>query len=284
MKLKLQKSKRASMVTKLALKRRRAKEQGTPHLAGTCAAPQPWLRTVSTSPATGDIRSYFVPTPKAVDGSGEVVPPDDWHKNKRYAALWDLDFSGPEVDPDEYNAMVSEVTDLAWLVAGIRHCKLAVLGSTVLELVNLTWKPCWVPLHMVEIDSPKLEEQLKQEKTRYKKLGPKGKFNRRKTIPQHVNRVMAIWRLTKETTFLLRQINQYAIVPVPDLGENIEVIKADFRDTYEHSSALFMNKKLWADLLVRRVEAANCFNKENKSSLVEEFKARAQQGLTEDLS
>ena len=50
-----------------------------------------------------------------------------------------------------------------------------------------------------------------------------------------------------------------AIVAIPKLGNNVPVIRADFQETYEHSSVLFRNKDLWLELCGRRVEAAKAY-------------------------
>lgn len=236
-------------------------------------------RTVSLSHQS-DFLGSFVPTPRVVNELGLVIPPPGWQVNSAYAALWNPDFSGPEVSVEDHNDSVAEVADVAWLIAGIRHVKVAVLGSGVVEVLSLSWKPCWVPLHMVCLDSEHLKTQVTLRKKKYGRLGDQAKNGMRHTIPAHVGRVLALARLTKESTFLVKQVIKFAVITVPDLGDNVEVIKADFKDTFEHSSALFTNKELWKELCRRRVEAARShLTSEKDSTIMREFLRRNEDAL-----
>lgn len=229
-------------------------------------------RAVCVLRKKNDFVGSFVFTPRFVDEKGVVIPPPDWQTNPKLVCTETPDFPSTSDDPDDYNNSVTDVTEIAWLIAGISHVKVAVFDSKILELLQLFWKPCWVPLHMVSINSERLKAELEREKKKYSGFGELAKGGLRRTIPAHVRKVLALYHLTKETSFLIRQVNKYAIITVPELGNNVEVIKADFIETYEHSSALFTNKELWKELCKRRIEAAEALLKtETTSKVLQEF-------------
>lgn len=261
-------------------KRSKVGNEGTGSHVRVDTAPRRMLRTVSHTPLhIGNNVTHFVPTLRAVNGDGQVVPPDGWEADDRYASRWDSPF-GEAIDPEEYNNRITEVKDVAWLLAGIRSAKLAVKGSQVLELLNLTWKPCWVPLNLVELDSERLTGQLEAERRKYEASPFRTKMQHRRTIPPLVLRVLSLYHLTQNSKFLLRSIFKFSVVTSPELGDNVEVIKCDFRATFEHSSALFMNQEMWKRLCEVRIEAASRFLRDlGDSEEMKTFKAKANENL-----
>jgi hypothetical protein len=230
-------------------------DQAIYHPVENCSVSRRKSRTELT-PQQGDFLGSLVPTPRVVNEQGEVIPPVNWARSPQYKAIWGVDFSIPEGDPIAYNKKVQDVADVAWLISGINHVKVAVWESEVLELVNLQWKPTWVPLQMVHLDSSRIEQQLSAQRKRYEVLGSAAKFGLRKTIPGHVKRVLALYHLNDQETFMIQQITKFAVITIPELGENIDVVKADFKRTYEHSSVLYKNNELWKELCARRIESA----------------------------
>lgn len=226
--------------------------------------------------------SSVVRTERTLDKDGLVVPPPGWELTRKYAADWDVDLSDPITDFDVYNQSVDDVRDLAWLIRGIPSIKVAVLGSTVVELLQLNWLPCWVPLGMVNLNTAALVAQVEVARKSYASLGPRAKTNMRKDIPAHVRRVLARVKLTAETTFMIRHVSKFAVVSVPGYGKgkDVEVLKADFMETYEHSSMLFQNKDLWRELCGRRVEAGKShILKSGECAVMRDFVRKGEEAL-----
>ena len=212
------------------------------------------------------ISSVLIKTKRKLLESGECTTPDGWNQQIEYEAKWDLDpFHGDEdeVDPNDYNNEVDDLEDIAWMLSGINHVKVAVYESKVLELMFLSWKPEWVPLHLVSFDFLKLKTQLKVLKTKYAKLNEDAKINLKKDIPHHIKRSLALYRLSDGSKFLIKQVIKFAVVKMPGQRGLLEVVKVDFRHTYEHCSALFRNEKAYESLYRRRIEGAKAFLKVN---------------------
>ena len=249
----------------------------------TEAAIVPMLPHRAVSPSLTGISQVFIHTPRLKDNAGLMIPPQGWNENVDYAAGWDLEEF--EIDEEvvlshDYNLQVKDIKEVAWLISGINHVKLAVFQEKILELLFLTWKPCWVPLRLVIIDSDKLRSELKSRRDDYNKSPKRVKDNLKRDIPGHVARTLALYRLTNETKFLVKQINKYAIIHVPEFNSSAQVVKADFVPTYEHSSVLFRNEEVYKTLYMRRIEASSAFLKTNEDShLMKEFLERSKDEL-----
>ena len=200
----------------------------------------------------------FVPVPRCYNPEGVQVPPEDWETNISFLATWNLDFGGEAQTVGVHNQKAADLDEVAWFVAGINHVRLAVLGSSVVELVLIMWKPCWVPLDMVKL-TPQLKTQVQAQKKKFKARKLQSKRDRRRNITSIVYRVLASWILDDPTRFRARQINEYADVLVDGLRDRTEVVLADFLPSFEHCSCLLGCDDLWKELYIRRVEAGNAY-------------------------
>ena len=251
-------------------KRPKARNEDKPHRGDLCNDVAQVADCITPIP-TGEYSVSFVPTPKAVDEYGNVVPPDGWDADPNYAAIVDPEIPAEAMNARDYNSRISDIREVAWLLTGISDVKLAVLGDVVLELVHITWSPCWVPIHHVVLDNDQLNVELDREKKIWEKKGPRAKKGIQGTIPGMVRRTLALFRLNGDSKYPLRQVTKYAVIPslnADDAEPEVEVIRADFKDTYEHSTALFLNPELWKELCKRRVEAAEAYTAKNEESLV----------------
>ena len=88
----------------------------------------------------------------------------------------------------------------------------------------------------------------------------------RTTIPSHVDKFLALLCLEDRFKFHLKQINSFAVVDLGPCYDNAPVVKAEFKATYEHCSALFTHKATWKSLYERRVEAAQAYIKKHGPS------------------
>ena len=209
----------------------------------------------------------FVATPKVRDPVGEVIPPLRWSMMPKYAAKWMLDFSGPSTAA--LNKAARHPSQIQWLVSGIPHVILASFKSRIIELVRIKWKPCWVPLHMVIMRGDQIEKELEIAKGAYEDLSLPNQEALRRDIPQFVERMLGRVSITSETSFDISQIHRYAIITIDD--NDVEVVRADFKPTYEHCSALGRSRGLWNDLYRRRIEGGEKLSRHSDSPLLQEF-------------
>ena len=222
----------------------------------------------------------FVRTRKVRDAGGDIVLPDDWAKDPSYEARRPQDLQDTSVDL--INRKAEDTEGIAWHLTGLGHVKLALFRSKVLEEVFINWKPCWVPLHLIYWENQdKLASQLVEEKKTYEALPNQNKSLLRKNIPQFVGRILARASIMREDCFDARQIIKYARIIVKEKGvpKEIEVVKADFKPTYEHCSSLVDTKTLWLELYERRLEACTSMLKTSKSKVLKKF----QQDTIEDI-
>ena len=224
-------------------------------------------RFLEGGPSFPESTGTFVKTPKGRDEAGEVIPPVEWDKKPRYAARWIHTFNDPY--HDILNRKAKRPDQLRWLIAGIPNVILAQHRLKVLELVRIKWKPCWVPLHMTIRTGEVIEKELEESKNRYDSLSPDNKEALRRDIPKFVERVLGRVTLTEDTCFDISQIHRFGIINLG--GEDVEVVKADFKPTWEHSSALSRVKGLWHDLSLRRIEACSKLLKDSSTPTLQEF-------------
>ena len=251
-------------------KRSKAREEDKPHRRDLCNDAAQVADCITPIP-TGEYSVSFIPTPRNVDESGDVVPPDGWEVNPNYAAIVDPEIPEEAMNARDYNSRVRDIREVAWLLTGISDVKLAVLGDVVLELVHITWSPCWVPIKLVVLDTDQLNVELNREKKAWEKKGPRARKGIQGTIPGMVQKTLALFRLMGDSQYLLRQITKYAVIPslsADDAESDVEVVRADFKETYEHSTALFLNPELWKELCKRRIEAAEAYLVKNEESPV----------------
>ena len=107
----------------------------------------------------------FVKTPKVLNDRGEIIKPTGWNKQTKYVARWVTDFEEVPISAEVHNRRANTTADIAWLITGIEHSRLAEHKGKVLELLRLNWKHCWVPSHMVKVNTAKLTDQLTDAQT-----------------------------------------------------------------------------------------------------------------------
>ena len=237
----------------------------------------------TTSGSLMGMSLVLIKTKRKLLANGDVTTPDGWEEQEKYEARWDQEPFEEEVGTEDYNNGVSDLEDIAWLLSGINHVKLAIYQSKVLELLMLSWKPCWVPLHLVAFKSDKLKVQLKTLKVKYTRSSKDAKLNLKKDIPTHVKRAMALYRLSDNTKFLVKQFVKFAAIDMPQRKTPLEVVKADFCHTYEHCSALLRSEEGYENLFKRRIEAGKALMKKvtdaSETELLQKFILRSETEL-----
>lgn len=223
-------------------------------------------------------------TPKVLDDEGNVIKPEGWDKDVRYLASWEQDFTDEDMDTNKHNDEVEKIQDIAWMVTGFNFVDLAVFEDQVLELMNINWHTCWVPLHMVNL-TPKGAQQPLLEivklKEEYHQLTLQQRKSLNKSIPNFVTKLLCRQRLLEESKFEVQSAFKYAKTDLSELGLNSqeEVVKCNFKATFEHCSMLFKSKDLWKALYERRLERVNKLLKGNQSPTLKQFKERVEAHL-----
>lgn len=202
-----------------------------------------------------DYSGPFVPTYNIKNDKGTLEPRKGWSADKIHGVVWLKPEEGVCLDMHEHNKRVSCFGDIAWAVSSIRCVRIELVKKELQEVVEIGWVPCWVPLKQVNVDTPKLEQELVKAKATFAKKGPQAKANFRRRIPGYIKRFLNLGELSLETKFYLIQIHQYALIKATD-GSEEEAIRAEFADSFEHCSALFRSPTLWLDVYKRRQEAA----------------------------
>ena len=223
--------------------------------------------------------SEFVSTPVLVE-NGKIVPPSNRDKDHKYGVKWHLQAPLEHLDDEEYNSSLSSLKDfekMAWLVKGINHVKLAVFEGEVLELLFFNWESCWVPLNLVLLDSRKLKLEKEQQEDRWENSSQDAKDRLRKEIPSHFEKIMALVRLTNRTKLRVTQITKYACL-VDEEGFYVDAVKVQFKQTYEHCTAL-LGRTLYRNLYLRRIEAAQAYLKRTTCTIMERFLSKAREEL-----
>lgn len=243
---------------------------------GHCVVQRPNVGPGASHVKIPSLHLFFVKTPKAKDAEGKIIPPPGWDKNKNYAARWESDFPDDLISLAQFNSTATELEEVGWPLAAVRGVSLALYKGEVLEILSLAWKPHWVPLTLVDIDTKQLADELKVRKSLYNQQTSDSISQMNRTIEPVVRRVLTWFEVTEISRWSIRQINKYSEIRRPGTEVTIPVIKADFTDSFEHSSMLLLHRNLWKELYQRRIRVASDFLQKNNAPIMRKFKEKAE--------
>lgn len=149
-----------------------------------------------------------------------------------------------------------KVADFGWLVSGLRDIVIGVSSSEIRELCHVGWQTCWIPLNLINHKShPNFGLSLEDEKGKFYRLPSKRKTQLKRYMHLRILKFLISFQESPWKLFHVHRVLEYAIITLE--GDNVEIVKAQFCDSYEHCSALLCSVELWFEVNDRRVEAAD---------------------------
>lgn len=190
--------------------------------------------------------------------SGRFLPPPKWMRTREFVPQWFLPCGDADsIDPQTHNLGIvrsGKVSDFAWLVSGVRDVVVARWDGEVRELCHIAWKPCWIPLQLIDKDGlPSFQVSLKQAEHKYITLLKKRQEQLNRFIHPQILRFLCSFKTSPWQLFRVHRVSQYARVDLD--GRKVDVVKAQFCDSYEHCSSLIASVDLWIQVNEKRVEA-----------------------------
>jgi hypothetical protein len=193
------------------------------------------------------------------NGKFQVIQPKNWTLNTDYRIRWR--FPSRVVGMRQYhirayNSRSDSLEDFAWLVRSIRCVHLAIPTErcrVYRELCRIRWKKCWAPTTLLRGACPNYDEQLEEAKKRYFALPPQQRKQLGKSAYIGHCRILASFPDPKDSRFIAHRVSRYAQVNYK--GTPIDVIEAEWMETFEHCSQLCDNLELWQQLYHQRLRA-----------------------------
>lgn len=210
------------------------------------------LREVSRLLGVLDVRAPVHVAPEfirlwSLSEAGTQVP-NGWETNGELEAAWPC--LGGRPMTDAFNEGVSSIEDWSWLVTCVRSVSWAFLGQKIIEIVRIHWRRTWVPLHLIRTTPH--QKKLRQLKSEFNKLNSRSAFQRNSIISEEDLYRLGKFRLVPRARFHVHQVLNYTILD--GSSSVLECVLVDFKDTWEHASAIMSGRNLWEQVAERRLD------------------------------
>ena len=214
--------------------------------------------------------SALVMTPTARQQWKARLPCEGWKQSARHKLCYHptlyrtaKESEKPLLANEELASAKGEVAFFLWRAASVSGCQVARhqatkrRAPTIVEVVRLGWRPCWVPLQLTDCkEFGDAAGSLAKARRTWDASAPK--------VRQRLAAQPAVWQQVYLATatppsdrHVVRHVTHFAVLPPEITGRDsdLEVVRAEWEDSWEHCSQVSPSHALWAQLLRARLIA-----------------------------